>query len=235
MEIICIAFYNRKGDDLKTLKEIGETLKKIRSDKGYTQEQLAEAVGMTQKSISLYERGSNNMSIKAAKKIADVLNISHLYLLGEAETPFKSIDKIPLDNIYKKTIPVYGYVGAGGGKTTLEEPIGTINSYEGDFGVVVKGDSMFPIPENAIAVVKKVYDFRDVKNGSLVVVRINGDEAMIKYWDIEEDYGVLLRSQNPNYRPKFYPWQKFHSGECELLGLVLQIILDTRTTNYYSQ
>lgn len=213
-------------------RKIGEVIKSAREAKNYTQEELAEAIGMTQRMISSYERGKQKVSEKAARKLSRVLGLSVAYLQGYSENPYPEIEKKSLDYVYKKTIPVYESVSAGSGNAVQENKIGYIQSYDGDFAVKVKGDSMPPIPEDAMVVVKKIYDIRDVKSGSLVVVRINGNEAVLKYWFVEENYGVNLKSENINYKPIFIPWEKFYTNEAELIGLAIQVIIDTRNVNY---
>lgn len=51
-------------------------LKEKREKKGYTQQRLADAVGVTQTAISLIESGDRNPSIPLAKEIGHVLGFS---------------------------------------------------------------------------------------------------------------------------------------------------------------
>ncbi len=50
-------------------------LKKIREEKGMTQQELADAVGVIRQTISNIECGLNVPSIATAKKIGEVLEI----------------------------------------------------------------------------------------------------------------------------------------------------------------
>jgi len=209
--------------------KIGEQIKAAREQKGMTQEQLAEAISMTQRMVSSYERGKVAVSRKAAEKISRVLGLSVAFLLRTSDMPY---EKIELDAIFKKTIPVYDSVSAGGGSVIAQEPIGTIQATEGDFAMKIKGDSMPPLSADSYVIVKKVYDVRDVRDGSIVVVRINGDEAVLKYWFIEDDYGVVLRSENIDYKPRFIPYERFYNGECELIGIAVGQYKDLRGVNY---
>ncbi len=209
--------------------KIGEQIKSTREQKGMTQEQLAEAIGMTQRMVSSYERGKVAVSRKAAGKISKVLGLSVAFLLGTSDNAYEKID---LDSIFKKTLYVYDSVSAGGGSVIAQEPVGTIQAFEGDFAVKVKGDSMPPLNQRSIVIVKKIHDFRDLQDGTIVVVRINGDEAVLKYWFVEDDYGVVLRSENIHYRHIFIPFEKFRNGECELIGIALSEYRDLKTVNY---
>jgi len=132
--------------------KIGEQIKAAREQKGMTQEQLAEAIGMTQRMVSSYERGKVAVSRKAAEKISKVLGLSVAFLLRTSDMPY---EKIELDAIFKKTIPVFDSVSAGGGSVIAQEPIGTIQATEGDFAVKIKGDSMPPLSAESYVIVKK--------------------------------------------------------------------------------
>jgi len=53
-----------------------EWLKYKRIYKGFSQEELAELVGIDNTSISKYEVGERNPSVDVAKKIADILEFN---------------------------------------------------------------------------------------------------------------------------------------------------------------
>lgn len=67
---------------------LGENIKKIRIEKGLTQKELADKVGISGAFMSLIEKGANNPSDENLKKISDVLNVSVDDLkTRETETP----------------------------------------------------------------------------------------------------------------------------------------------------
>ena len=57
-------------------------LKEIRLARGYTQKEIADAVGVSPVSLSNYERGSQLPDLEVLKKIADFLCVSTDALLG---------------------------------------------------------------------------------------------------------------------------------------------------------
>lgn len=57
------------------LEIIGNNLKAARTLKGYTQEKLAEAVGVSDKFISMAERGVSGLSVTSIVGICKVLDI----------------------------------------------------------------------------------------------------------------------------------------------------------------
>ncbi|RKI90479.1 XRE family transcriptional regulator [Parablautia intestinalis] len=52
------------------------TLKQLRENKGMSQTELANCVGVKQTTISQYENGSRKPNLSKAKKISDALGIS---------------------------------------------------------------------------------------------------------------------------------------------------------------
>jgi transcriptional regulator with XRE-family HTH domain len=63
-------------ENKKVLKELGERIKKLRKEKGWSQEILAELTGYHWKTISLLECGKLNPSFMFLWKIAEALDVS---------------------------------------------------------------------------------------------------------------------------------------------------------------
>ena len=57
----------------RKLKQIGERIRRLRKQKGLTQEQLADKVRVTSSYIGFIEQGVRNPSINTADKIARAL------------------------------------------------------------------------------------------------------------------------------------------------------------------
>ncbi len=63
--------------------ETGKIIAELRDKKGWNQSELADKSGVSRVMIGKYERGEAVPSIDAAKKIADSLDVSLDYLVGE--------------------------------------------------------------------------------------------------------------------------------------------------------
>ena len=67
----------------------GERLKFLRDQKGVTQEDLAELLGVNKQTISGYERGvrrpAGETSLEVYEKLADYFNVDMMYLLGQSD------------------------------------------------------------------------------------------------------------------------------------------------------
>lgn len=62
------------------------TLRKLREEKGASQEAFAKAIGATRSTASLYENGQNKPDIERLAKIAEFYDVSYDYLLGKSES-----------------------------------------------------------------------------------------------------------------------------------------------------
>lgn len=65
---------------------IGERLKMLRKDKGITQKELADILGVQKSTISQYETNVNDPSDKSKLLIAKYFNVSVDYLIGVIDT-----------------------------------------------------------------------------------------------------------------------------------------------------
>lgn len=85
---------------MKTTKELlGERIRELRKDRGFTQEQLAELVDVEQKHVSRLELGKSFPTIERLEKIADALNVPLRDLfdfkhLADEDTRVKSIEEM---------------------------------------------------------------------------------------------------------------------------------------------
>lgn len=78
-----------------------DRIKDLRTKKGMTQTQLGEALGVTQKAISLIEKGINNPSVAQISKMAEIFNVTTDYIINGYEST-KDIE--PIEREILKTI-----------------------------------------------------------------------------------------------------------------------------------
>lgn len=86
--------------------DIGSKIKELRESKGLTQKELGKRIGVTAVTITRYERGDRNPSIKILNKIADALEVPVNILINDKTFSFillsKLIENIKSDNPLKK-------------------------------------------------------------------------------------------------------------------------------------
>ncbi len=63
----------------------GQRIRELRIEKGLTQTQLAEQLGLTQKSVSKYELEQLDLSTELVIKISRFFDVSADYLLGMSD------------------------------------------------------------------------------------------------------------------------------------------------------
>lgn len=63
----------------------GEKMKKARLKRGYTQEYMAEKLGVNKGTVSHYEKGKTFPNEEKLVRVSKVLNVSFDYLLGDEE------------------------------------------------------------------------------------------------------------------------------------------------------
>ena len=68
--------------DLWYIFFMNERLRQLRLEKGLTQKQLAEAVGLTKNALGNYESGRREPSIDLIKKFCTLFGVTSDYLLG---------------------------------------------------------------------------------------------------------------------------------------------------------
>lgn len=99
---------------------IADKLKELRKAKGYTQQDVADAVGITRATIGGYEIGRRQPRLPDLQKIADFYGVGLDYfgiastdevfdLLARAKDVFasESVSKEEKDNLYKELMRLY--------------------------------------------------------------------------------------------------------------------------------
>ena len=75
------------------METLNDRIKQLRKEKGYTQNQLADLLGVTDKAVSKWEVGEANPDISLLVKISEIFGVTIDYLLtGKVEEPAISLD-----------------------------------------------------------------------------------------------------------------------------------------------
>lgn len=161
---------------------LSRRLRKLREEKGISQEYLSNLVGVTQSSIGNYERGEKLPNADTLRKICEVFNVSADYLLGisgEAnyQSPLlKAVPKGAMES-YNKVISSLGEMVSYG--CTSEYKFNAMKHYASIFTMLLEIDE---VVAEEVARMKSLYpDF--VSFGKLDAVEIDGSsflEALIK-------------------------------------------------------
>lgn len=152
----------------------------------------------------------SNPSMGKITMLANYFGVTVDYLLGKTSEGCAKKDEIKgnaiiLDPAKTRMIPVYESVSAGFGAVAqnliLEYmPIYIHSDSEADETICIKvtGDSMSPEIEDGDVI--QVHKQSSVDSGSIAVVLVDGDEALVKKIIYDADH-IELHSFNPSYPP----------------------------------
>ena len=196
---------------------IGEKIKFLRCQSGYTQEELAISAKTTKQTIHKYETGIiSNIPASKIKAIADKLNTTPAYLMGweDDNTVVYPDNIVPMPQLNR--IPLVGTIACGTpilANENLDGEVSIPDDIKADFALRCSGDSMIDarILDGDIVYIRQQ---PTVDNGEIAAVLI-GEEATLKKVFISEGTITLLAC-NSNYQPFVYSGEKLN--EIRILG-----------------
>ena len=68
------------------MNTFSERIKDLRIEKGLTQKQVAEAIGLTKNALGNYEAGIREPSLDVLYKLCDLFEVSADYLIGRVDS-----------------------------------------------------------------------------------------------------------------------------------------------------
>lgn len=166
-------------------------LKYLREEQGLSQAEFANKIGLSQQSISLYEKEDRKPSQEVLECLADFFNVSIDYLLGKSNIR----KQIVYDDVPTK-IPVVGKISAGLPILATEN----IEAYEYApriyikegfeyFYLRVNGDSMnLKFNDGDLLLVQKQ---DNLENDEIGVILVDGMDATVKKYKYENGLVIL--------------------------------------------
>ncbi|MGM9652744.1 MAG: LexA family protein [Eubacteriales bacterium] len=197
------------------------TYRQARSRLGYSQQQLADILGVSRSTVAMWESGKSRPDLNMLRRLAAALHTTVSELLGEEQT------EMP----HGVRIPVFGSVAAG-------IPIEAVENYDSEdpddweeipaqlarsaqyIALRLKGDSMEPRMRSGDVVIVRLQD--TIESDDIAIVRVNGDEATCKKIRITEN-GLFLISLNPAYEPMFFTREDVARLPVQIIGKVVEL------------
>ncbi|MFG0610798.1 LexA family protein [Delftia sp. WSY_14] len=213
-----------------SVSTFGERMKALREQRGWSQAQLAEAVGISQVSIAKIEKGGDT---KHGAKIAAALGTTAEELSGirpvttshVAEPAAQYLVELPVPRL----VPLISSVQAG----NWSDIVGNFRPEDAEdwlpcpvrhgpntFCLHVEGESMSNPggrPSYEPGDVIFVDPGRAAQPGDRVVVRLEAQQQATFKQYLEEDGRKYLRALNPDWRPKIIEI----NGEATICGVVI--------------
>ena len=181
---------------------IGRNIKRLRKQAGYSQDQLARMLGVTQGAVSQWEKDRTIPDTPYMLEMAKIFNVP----LDEFrnETPFRDLDAI---NIRRAALPVLGTIPCGQKiepDLNREETVDLPDGVTADFALICKGDSMEPTFRDGDYVL--IRQQPEVENGQTAAVNIAGETTLKHVY--YQTGGLLLVAENAKYAPVFVPFSE---------------------------
>lgn len=189
-----------------------ERLKSLRSEKGWSQQRLADELNLSKSSVNMYERGEREPGFETMEAIADTFNVDMDYLYGRTDVKIAepiqlNAGTVPpgfelLPRMVKK--PLIGDIACGEPITAEQNVADYVDVPETvhcDFCLRCHGDSMVDagIQDNDVVYIRIQ---PEVEDGEIAAVRIGGEATLKRvYYDGQS---LTLMPANSSYRPKTY-------------------------------
>ena len=200
-----------------------DNLKALRYERHITQQQLADALGLSRSTIGMYEKGEREPDFETSEAIADYFNVRLDDLVGRKNANALLSPTISTDTV---TFPVIGEIAAGYNHCAVEDWSGEtveIPTYylkgrkQDDFFVLsVKGDSMYPLYMDG----DKVLILRQstLNHSGEIGAIVYDDYATLKKVDyVNGEDWLRMVPINPQYPPKRVEGAELE--QCKVLGI----------------
>lgn len=209
---------------------LNQNIKHLRKDKGFTQADLAERIGVKRSAIGAYEEQRAEPKIETIQKVAYLFGVSLDSLINtdlskgsdapSVDTEGKTLRILPIvvdehDQERISVVPVSARAGYSHGYSDPEFiadlpkfslPLPEMYPDRSYRLFQIEGDSMLPIQDGSYIVCEYVEDWRYIKDGECYIVITKSDGIVYKrVWQEESQHRLLMKSDNLMYEP-------FHVG-----------------------
>lgn len=230
----------KSGENMGEHADIKDRIRQLRLAKGWSQQELASKLNVTNVAVSQWERGVKQPKMEMREALCDLFNVNMEYLNGNWDKISRLLSEeeaILLDSRREQNsrlgnqtfarVPVLGYVAAGIPIEEIEDivdyeeiPAELLRGGKKYFGLVLRGDSMEPRMYDGDVVIVQKQD--DAESGEYVIAAVNGDHAtckrLMKYRD-----SIALVSLNSKYDPMIFTNEEVQEKPVTILGVVREI------------
>lgn len=186
-------------------------------ERGITRAQALREMDLPHSTFDRWVNSKMGPNVSIVARVADYLNVSVDYLLGNEAPPREGV----------RRIPVYGRIPAGIPLEAIED----ITDFEEEWeyrlqpdkeyvALIVRGDSMSPVYLNGDIVIVRLQDYADT--GDDAVVFVNNDDATLKRISRSEK-GLTLKPMNNEFEPMFFTPEEAERLPVKIFGIVVQL------------
>ena len=186
-------------------------------------QELSNASGVNKASISQYLNGSHSPSNLSSGKMARILKVNPLWLMG-FDVPM--VETTSPHTTQGVTVKVLGRVAADIPIEAItdivdEEEISEELARTGEFfGLKISGDSMEPDIHNGDTVIVRKQE--EAESDEIVIALVNGNDGVCKRLKKYND-SIALISLNPNYEPMYFNQEEISKKPVQIVGKVVEL------------
>lgn len=201
---------------------LAKNLRFLRTEKGLTQTDLAEKLGVQRTMISAYEDGRSEPKLSALDIISELFSVSIDELLhhdiqqfGRKGSQNKEIKilTIAADESDRENITMVGQKASAGYLNGFADPeymeslpqfhIPTLSRSATYRAFELSGDSMLPLVAGTVIIGSYIEQLRDIKSGKTYVLVTSSEGVVYKrvFNYLEENGKLFLVSDNEHYKP----------------------------------
>ena len=185
---------------------LGDRIRILRSGRGMTQQQLADALDVSRSAVAMWERGEREPNLEMLEAISAALQRRAAQLPANV-TPAR-----------RRRIPLLGAIAAGQpvyARQDYETYVDVGGAVQADFALEVVGDSMEPLYKSGDIVF--IREQPDVLDGQVAAVVIDDSATLKRVYHLP--VGVQLLPVNPAYEPMLFTAE--NSDAARILGLAV--------------
>lgn len=183
--------------------KLHEVLRHYRTERGLTQQDVADRLGIAKSTYSGYETGRRQPGVEEIKALSKIFGVSGDAIIGNG-TESDLFDERPVPP--QGMLPVIGLASCGKGviarEDVLEYVAADANVCDDEhFYIEISGDSMAPVFNSGDLVL--VRRQTSVDSGDIGVFIVDGEEGYIKKVKYDAE-NIDLISYNPFYPPMHF-------------------------------
>ena len=189
----------------------------LRKRNGYSQQELAQLIGVSRSAIGMYEAGEREPSFEVLEALADTFNVNMDTLLGKPSITLP-LNMTQLQHMGK--VPLIGEIACGTpilAEENITDYVDLPGHIRADYALTCKGDSMVNagIRDGDVVYIRQQCV---VDNGQIAAVLVGDEEATLKRFYRLGDT-VTLNAENPAFAPLVFVGEEV--SRVHIIGLAI--------------
>lgn len=190
--------------------KVGEMLKELRTNKNLSLDDVSKQLGIARQTLYKYETGIiTNIPLTRIEELAKIYRVKPGYIMGwKDDSKLEILGKVDVSSNY----PYIPFSVAAGSPISIDGisdmpsitiPNYLLGKYANNSNVIimrVSGESMNKIiPDNSLIGVLTDFDYRNLKNGDLVVFECNYEYSVKRFFDAGDKLIFKPDSSDPSF------------------------------------